>query len=159
MDPKPKVKWESQERGAKQILWKLANLKTHATQTFTQTENTGRQLMVSPPRRLATSWAGGTEPSHSASQLTDCSQLRENFTGAPNSSWWPVTKILGKSLFTKGPWGENLWLTNSALVSTLSVSGTSTPLGDTASFACVRELCSSCRTCCVVCLCDDLFCC
>ena len=37
-----------------------------------------------------------------ASWLTDSSQLRENITGAPNSSLWPVTQ---KSLLTTGPWG------------------------------------------------------
>ena len=36
-------------------------------------------------------WAEELQPSYKVSQLTDCSQLRENITGAPESFWLPVT--------------------------------------------------------------------
>ena len=47
--------------------------------------------MVSTPWRHTTTWAGELQPSDKTSQLTDCSQLRENSTGEPNRSWLPET--------------------------------------------------------------------
>ena len=84
------------DQGGKQNGQKPAKKKksqTHSSQIFTQTENTGSRLMVSTPWEHTAIRAGELQPSYKVSQQTDCSQLRENTTGAPSRFWLPVTRI------------------------------------------------------------------
>ena len=110
MDQKLKGEVKATDRGGNKMYWnwpKERNLK-YSTEIFSPTEITqepadGVVFLKTHNHR--------SRSLYRLSQLTDCSQLRENITGAPNSFWLPVTWIL-RNLYSHQDLGGISDLTN-----------------------------------------------
>ena len=102
LDPETKGEVGVSDQG-KLNVQKLAQRKKSQTlnSDFHPNRNTESRLMVSTPWRHTSTWAGELQPSDKVSQLTDCSQLRENSTGEPSRSWLPETWIWRTPVHTR----------------------------------------------------------
>ena len=79
-----------------QNTWKLSkrNVSNTLNSDFHSNRNAESPLMALTHQRHTTTEQGNWNPPYIVAQRTDCSQLWETITGAPNNFWWPLTWIL-----------------------------------------------------------------